>query len=285
MKTASVALLLIVLLTGCAAGPEKVRAPRQEAAAEANQRARKLFLQGDFPAALASAGKAYEAAASVEDEAGVAASLINLSVIYQHLGRREDARRAVDRILTAEGIRFDPLRVAEASMQAAALAMAEGDYSRATVLLDSAADRCGQSCTLTGRLLNIRAELAIRDNRLDEALAAALRGVEINASLGRDEDLATSLRLAANARIHLPSLAGARQHLDLALAIDKRLGLSRQVFRDLLLQGIVAERETDHRSARNYYQRARDVALADRHDDGVREAESRLQAIQKSVKE
>ena len=279
MSAISLLAVMALALVGCASAPQPVRSPKEEVAAEANQRARRLFLQGDYAGALSSAGRAYESAAAIEDEAGLAASLLNLSVIYHHLGRDDDAGRALDRILTSPGLRFAPQRLAEAALQRAVIALSIGQRQSAAEWLARSTTDCGQPCPLEGRLLNVRAEIAILDNRLGEALQAARRAEDLNRGMGSDEDLATSHRLAANVHIHQAAFDDARRHLDVALTIDKRLGISRRIFGDLLLSGIAAERAGEHATARSFYQRARDVALADRHDPGIKDVETRLQRL------
>ena len=106
-----------------------------------------------------------------------------------------------------------------------------------------------------------------------QALVFAESGFTLSQALQDLEEEANAQRLAGNALIHLGSTDAAAHRLQAALLLDKRLGLSRKIFRDLLLLGIVAQRNHREDLASGYWARARDVAHADHHVAGVQEVE------------
>ena len=269
-------LMLLVLLGGCANAPEVVRPVRQEASLDANQRARTLYARGDFTEAVKQAQQALDLATSIEDEDAMAMSLINLSVIYQRLDRSKEARQTVERILDGGALSFPPRRLAEAALRRAVLATDDGEADRAEALLLRSEQTCSGECPLRGKQGNLRAQLAIERGRLDEALRWAEKALAENRARHDEEETANAQRLAANALILSGRLEEAETRLTDALNIDKRLGVSRKIYRDLLLLGIAARRRGNEDSARVFFVRARDVARADGHAATAREAENLL---------
>lgn len=264
---------MALTLVGCAGTVAVPQSAQQEASADANVRARRLYAQGNYVGAQVQAQRAYAAAASVEDEEGIATSLLNLSMIAQRLGQPQDARLAADRILTGNGLSFSATSRSEAALRRAVLAAADGDRVLSERLLRQVEDICTSGCPLLGKVANLRAQLAIEDGRMPQALAFADKGLTLSQTLQDFEEEANAQRLAGNALIHLDNAEAAAQRLQAALLVDKRLGLSRKIFSDLLLLGIAARRGQHEDLARSYWARALDVAHADHHDAGVQQVE------------
>jgi tetratricopeptide (TPR) repeat protein len=266
----------LVLFVGCASTVEAPRSVKQEANADANGRARRLYIQGDYAGALLQARRAYEAAASVEDEDGIAESLLNRSMIEQQLGHHEEARQLVDRILAGSGLVFSAKSKGEAAFRRAVLAANDRDHGLCEQLLRQVEIVCTAGCTLLGKVANLRAQLAIEDGQFQNAVALAERGlVESRAHQDAQEE-ANALRLGANAMVLLGNVDLATVRLNEALLLDKRLGLSRKVYRDLFLLGIAAQRGQQEDVARGYWLRAREVAQADHNAPGVQEVDGLL---------
>jgi tetratricopeptide (TPR) repeat protein len=272
------ALLLPAWIAGCATAPEVTHPIRHEASQNANQQARVLYARGDFTGAVKQAQRALALATSIEDEDAIAASLLNLSLIYQRLDRPTEARQAVERILDGGGLSFSPQRVAEAALRRAVLATDDGETEKAESLLLRTEQACTPVCSLSGKVHNVRAQLSIERGELDEALKWAEKALAENRMRHDEEETANAQRLAANALILSGRPTDAQTRLAEALAIDKRLGASRKVYRDLLLSGIAARRGGSEDLARTFFTRARDVARADAYAAGTEEAESLLKA-------
>lgn len=266
----------VTLFVGCASTVEAPRSVKQEANADANGRARRLYAQGDYVGAQLQAYRAYEAAASVEYEEGIAESLINLSMVEQRLGHPKEARYAVDRILAGSGLVFSAKSKGEAAFRRAVLAANDRDHGLCEQLLRRVEEACAGGCTLLGKVANLRAQLAIEDGQFQTAVALAERGLMESRTHQDAQEEANALRLGANANVLLGNVDLATVRLNEALLLDKRLGLSRKVYRDLFLLGIAAQRGQQEDVARGYWLRARDVAQADHYAAGVREVDGLL---------
>jgi tetratricopeptide (TPR) repeat protein len=264
------------LLGGCAVQPLPAPSASHEISADANGRAGRLYAQGDYSGALAQARRAYEVAASVEDEDQIAASLLNTSIIEQRLGHSDEARSAVERILASEGLQFSQVHQAQAALRRAILAAEDGQTAKAESLLERAQMKCPPPCALAGKIANLRAQLAIEGDKMNDALAFAETGLVQSRMFHDALEEANALRLGANAMIHLKRLMEAGERLESALAIDKRLALSRNIYRDLLLLGIAAQRALQPVNARTYLLRAYAVAQADHYAAGLREIDDLL---------
>ena len=255
------AFLLLALLCACAA-PLPTRTPRHEATADALQRAQVLYQRGEFEAALKQGLKAYDLAASIEDEDGIAAALINLSAYYQRLGQAAEARSTVEQVLQAN-MAYPAGRVAQAALRRAVLAAEDGAADTAEALIVRSEMACASPCLLVAGHASLRAQLAIERNDAPAALAHAGRALAEARGRGEEEEAANALRLTANALIVAKRSAESIAPLTEALAIDKRLGASRKVFRDLLLLGIAERARGDEAAAQAYLRRAQEVARAD----------------------
>lgn len=265
-------LFVLAGLAACAGTTETLRPTRQDASVEASRQALELLARGNVSGALARAQRARNLAASVEDEDALAASLLNLSVIHQRLDQPAEARAMVDRILAEDGLRFPPRRIAEAALRRAVLAVDDDRGDEAERLLARAEENCGTPCPLAGKVDNLRAQMAIAANQLGSALELSARGMSTAVAANDEEEVANALRLNANALILLERFAEADARLVDALAIDKRRGASRKIFRDLLLLGICALRQGNPAGARQFLVRAREVAHGDGYPAGIGEA-------------
>ena len=69
--------------------------------------------------------EAIRLARSVEDTEGIAANAINLSIVYQRLGRPDDARASLGLLHERSQLVFPPERMAQAALRRAVLDMDE----------------------------------------------------------------------------------------------------------------------------------------------------------------
>jgi tetratricopeptide (TPR) repeat protein len=270
------ALSTFIMLAGCAASNQVILSSQREATANANGRALRYFTQGDFAGARVQAQRALDAAASVEDEDGIASSLLNISLIEQRLGHPQSARQAVDRMLLDSDLNFSAKSKSEAALRRAVLAIDDGDRLLTEQLLRQVEKFCPSDCTLQGKVANLRAQMAIEEGRMQEAVAQAELGLKASRERNDAEEEANALRLGANAMVHIGNADGAAKRLEEALLIDKSLGLSRKLFRDLLLLGLAAKRSQQAEVAIRYWRRAREVAQADHNAAGVKEVDGFL---------
>jgi tetratricopeptide (TPR) repeat protein len=264
-------LLAAAFLVGCAGEPVARAPAKRQQAIEANNRAAAHFGRGDYEAAIAQYQAALELERSVENEDGIAANLINLSIAHQRRGDRAASRAAVAEILESPLLAWPPRRVAEAALRDAILKLDADDAGGAAGALGRARAACPAPCALAGKLDNVEAQLAHARGEHDVALAAATRALSANRGRGDRDEAANSLRLAGAALLEKQDFQAAERSLAEALQIDKELAVPSRIYRDLALLGRCAAGRSDAGQARAYYARALAVARASRDERAVAE--------------
>ena len=266
-------LLLCLLLAGCAGGPLAPQpGPVSRLSIAANHQGTTLYVRGDYTGALQSFQQALRHDLSLDHAEGIAGNLINLSLVYQRLGRTAEAEQAIERLLAAPYPQLPHQTRAEAWLRLALLQLDRDDTAGAGRSLAQVDALAGDTAALRARHDNLRAELALRAGERHTAHDRASRALAAARSSDEPEEAANALRTLG--RIGLTDdRATARQHLLEALAIDKSLELPRKIARDLLLLGQASEGE----EARRYLLRAEAAAEAAQ-DTATRDvARARLQ--------
>jgi tetratricopeptide (TPR) repeat protein len=255
-------LLVFFLLAGCASQPPAPQPAKRLQAIDANNRGTALFQRGDYAAAAGEFRRAAEIERSIENEDGVAANLINLSIAYQRAGDRAAARAAVAEVLGSPPMQFPPGRVAEAALRSAILLTDERELEGAAKALQRSRSLCAGRCPLTGKIDNVAAQLALLGGRHEEARAAAQRALSANRSRGDREEVANSLRLLGGAALAAGRPAEVEPLAREALEIDKQLAVPGKIFRDLMLLGRAAKARGNAEDAARLLGRALAVARA-----------------------
>src|SRR5262252_3321754 len=117
---------LLALLAGCVAPPPPAAAPAGEAAMiDANRRADAYLRGGDLEGAARQYREAIRVARTVEDTDGIATNAINLSIVYQRMGRTDDARASLALLLEKSPLVFSQEHLAQAALRRAVLDMEE----------------------------------------------------------------------------------------------------------------------------------------------------------------
>jgi len=220
--------------------------------------------------------RAVEIERSVENEDGVAANLINLSIARQRAGDRTAARAAVAEVLDSPLMHFPPGRVAEAALRSAILLTEEREVEGAAKALERSRSLCAGRCPLTGKIDNVAAQLALLGGRNEEARAAAQRALSANRSRGDREEIANSLRLLGAAALALGKPAEVEPLAKEALEIDKQLAVPSKIFRDLVLLGRAAKARGNAEDAAQLLGRALAVARAAGDQAAVAEVQNLL---------
>jgi tetratricopeptide (TPR) repeat protein len=259
--------------------PEKPIPARQAEAIEANRRAELRFRNGDFDGAVQQYQVALRIAQSVEDVDGIAANAINLSIAYQRLGKHAEARASLDPVLDHSGLSFPPARLAQAALRRAVLDFDERRHAGAAEWLEKAATWCGQHCTLSSAINNVRGLLALEEGRTDAAAASARAALEASRRSGDRVEAANAMRLLGNVAIRAGDAAAALAPLTEALAIDRELALPRKIYLDLVSLGRASALGGERAGARIYYERALAVSEADRDAQGAAEVRDLLRAL------
>lgn len=222
------------------------------------------YKAGDLPRALAFFEQALAVEQSIEDDDAIAATRLNLSMVYQAMGRRDEALKQLDLVLDERRLDFSAERRAEAALRRAMLLQAS-DRAGAGLSLDRAAALCGSGCSVRGKIFNLKAYLALSAGNAEEGLRQAQQAQR---ALAKDDALekANSLRLQGSAYIAMRTTAAAVPLLEEALRMDKAAGASEKIYQDLLLLGQAVQDKPE--LARDYWTRAHDVAAAAKNEAG-----------------
>ncbi|MDM0029225.1 tetratricopeptide repeat protein [Variovorax saccharolyticus] len=262
----------MAVLAGCSSPP--VRSPADIRAQGYNTQGIDRYKAGDLPRALGFFEQALAVGQSIEDDDAIAATRLNLSMVYLGMGRQDEALKQLSLVQDEPRLAFSNDRRAEAALRRA-MALQASDAAAAGQSLDRAAALCGSSCSVRGKILNLKAWLALNAGRPEEGLRLAQQA---QGAVAKDETLekANALRLQGSAHIALRTPAAALAPLSEALKMDKAAGASEKIYQDLLLLGQASADKPD--VARDYWTRARDVALAARNQAGV-ERTAKLLAV------
>jgi tetratricopeptide (TPR) repeat protein len=233
------------LLAACSTPP--VRSTAQIRTQGFNTQGMDRYKAGDLPHALSYFEQALQTAQSVEDDDAIAVARLNLSMVYLGMGRQDEALKQLDGVLDDPRLAFSNDRRAEAALRRA-MAVQAGDRAAA-----------GSGCGVRGKILNLKAYQALQAGRAEEGLRFAQQA---QGALAKDDALerANALRLQGSACIALGTPAAAAAPLAEALKLDKAAGASEKIYQDLLLLGQASADRPE--VARDYWTRAREVALA-----------------------
>ena len=282
-RCAVLRLLLVAvfaLLAACAQQPGKPLAARQAEALEANRKAELRFRGGDFDGAAQLYREALRIAQSIEDVEGIAANAINLSIVYQRLGKHAEARASLAPLLDDSRLRFPVARLAQAGLRRAVLDFDERRYAGSAEWLEKAASWCPQQgCALAAAIDNLKGLLALEEGRTGAAAASARAALERSLATGDRIEAANAKRLLGNVAMRAGDAAAALAALNEALAIDRELALPRKIYLDLIGLGRASTLGGAPAAARNFYERALAVSEADRDGPGAAEARNLIRAL------
>ncbi len=263
------AVVLLVLLAGCATAPEPA-APARRNADTLNARGVELHRAGELAAAARVFEQAQVQSQAIEYEDGIAQSLLNLARTRQAQGQAGEADAVLAKMLDGVPLSFAPARRAEALAQRTVLALARGDGAGAARWHADALQACGKDCALQATLLNLGARIALERGDALEARRQAEAALPQHRAARNRIETANALRLTGAAALAQSDRQAATQALEEALAIDKALAHSDKIFQDLVLLGHAVGRTEQ----RGYWQRALQVAGA----AGMRREQAELQA-------
>lgn len=278
------AALPLALLAACVAQPPAVAPPSGEIAVlEANRKADVYLRGGDLEGAARQYREAIRLARSVEDAEGIAANAINLSIVYQRLGRPEDARASLAVLLERGRLGFSAERMAQAALRRSVLDMEERRLASAGEWLERAAAYCGRGCSVAAAIQNVRGQLALEAGRPDQAAASARAALGASRASGDRAETANSLRLLGAAATRAGDAGAAIGYLGEALAIDRELAAPRKIYLDLIALGRANALRGDRAAARSFYERASAVSEADRDAEGAAQARALIEALGENV--
>jgi tetratricopeptide (TPR) repeat protein len=230
---------------------------------EHDRRARAALETGKPEGALAHYQDALKASRSIEDQEGMAANLINISVVLRALGRGDEAMVAVDEILRQDPVRFDERWVSEAAFMKALLLQDCGRSDEAASWAARAFASCRQSeCEDIGRIYNLMAKMAFDRQDAERAALFSAQALEASQKCGDRGETANAYRLMGDLKGSSGAPAEAMSLYENALALDKELGRSRKIALDLMGLGSAHKGLGETAKALQYFRRALAVAEA-----------------------
>jgi tetratricopeptide (TPR) repeat protein len=247
----------VLVLTACAGNPP-VLTEQQLDAIQFNQRGETAFRRGDYAQALQEYQGALAIHRSVENVAGIATELLNLSVVYRRLGDKVAAQTTLDQILMDKSLAFSADQKAEAAYRKAGYYLDDGNEPEALSWLNKALEYC-HGCNAEGRLYNLLARMSLTSQPQD-AMTHARRALALNRSASDKNEEANSLRLIADAAFKLEDFKTAQQSYDDALRLDKDTGAAAKIALDLMGLGRSIARQGRRAEAVEYFQRAYSVS-------------------------
>jgi tetratricopeptide (TPR) repeat protein len=262
------------LLAGCGSQPAKPKPAQASAAIEANRRAEAQLRAGDLDGAARSYREALRASQSLEDADGIAANAVNLSIVYQRLGKPAEARASLAPVLEHPRLKFPPERLAQAALRRSLIDLDERRYAGAGEWAGRAESQCNGACSLSAAIQNVKSQLALEAGQTDDAAASAGRALAASRASGDRSEEANALRLLGISAVRSGDTAAAHAHLVSALEIDRELAAPRKIWLDLVWLGRISAMRGERDSARGYYERALAVSEADR--DAKASAEVRV---------
>ena len=268
-----------LLMAACGSAPEKPN-PRSEQAYKLSARADAAFLHGEYERAKNDYQQALHINQSIENAAGIAAMRINLARVFRELALPAQAHLQLDALFSEPALPYPSDALAAASALKSLLYLEGNAPSPALSWVEKGETHCQKKCKVAGSLLLLRAQLAQRDNRLDEALEFA-NDAALNSG-SQQVELANAQRLAGEISLARSDFARAIQMFRQALAIDQKLGIPGKIRLDLLRLGAAHERSGAATAAWNFYARALTVSDAMGSKQGADEVRARMERLQKS---
>ena len=271
--------LLSLLLVACGSAPEKPNLPSEQANM-LSARADAAFLQGEYERAADEYLKALRISQSVENTAEIAILRFNLARALRESGHPESAHQHLDALFSEPVLPYPPATLAAAAALKSQLYLEGGELIPASRWVEKGGELCQSKCAAAGSLLLLRAQLAQREGRFDEALKFAEEAVSALNSGRQQIELANAHRLSGEISMQKNDLSGAYPSFLKALAIDQKSGAPGKIRLDLLCLGMAYERAGEVGTALHYYHRALSVSEGIGTAKGVDEVRVLIQNLQ-----
>jgi tetratricopeptide (TPR) repeat protein len=252
------ALLTLASCGGRGAPPFRSETLARETAL--SEKAEEAFRRGRYDRALELTLESLRLSRKIENIDGTATGLINLAVLFRVVGEREKAFRAAAAVVETTDVDYGGARKAEAACVTALLHLDGEDYGEAGDWARRALAFCRDDrCASEGSALNLMGRAAFLGGGYEEALDHASAALKANRSQANRREIANSLRILGESNVALGRHEAAGPLLEEALSIDKDLGLSGKIARDLEALGDVEKGAGREAEAERYYRRSRAV--------------------------
>ncbi len=264
IRTGVVCLLGAMLLSACGTPPRQQNARIQQAI-QSNQLGEAAFYGGDYARARVYFDDALRIDQSVENVGGVAVNRLNLARTYIALGDGEQARRHLDALLKNPLVPYPADQLAQALQ--ATLFLANDNVTAASEQIEKGQAWCAGNCAVLPSLWLLRAQIALRSGRPDEAIEHAsnvLRKLDGNKLDGnqKPEEKANALRVIGEAWLDKKNPAESMARFEQALALDREAGTPQKISLDLIYLGQASKLLNRLSDAHAYFHRAAAVRMA-----------------------
>lgn len=267
-------LITLLSLTACASGP--AQPPKMAQGIAENQHGLAMLAKGENTKALEHFQQALQLAESIEDQAAMAANLLNIARTQRRLGQDAAAKARLEQLMTDQRPGFPPRYQIDAAYEAATMALESHNNHEAWRLLERAEGWCRSGCEQRGRLLTLRAHLNLDRGDSKSALSESQSAVRILREDNQPEHLANALRTQSLALLAEQQPGPAIALLEEALELDKKRAASRAIYKDLLVLGQAWRAKGQPHNAQDYLRRALAVAKADGYHAGISQANTAL---------
>lgn len=268
-----------LVLVACGSAPEKPNL-RIEQANKLSARADAAFMQGEYERAKSDYLQALRISQSIENAAGIAAMRFNLARVFREQAEPEQAHLQLDALFSEPALPYPAATLAAAAALKSQFYLEASEPALALSWAEKGEGYCQRNCTVAGSLLLLRAQLAQRDNRLDEALKFADDAVAALNSGTQQQELANAHRFSGEISLARNDFTRAIQSFQQALAMDQKLGLPGKIRVDLLRLGAAHERSGAAKTAMQFYARALSVSEAMGSVQGADEVRAYMKGLQ-----
>lgn len=274
-------LSLCLILVACGSAPEKPNS-RSEQVNKLSARGDAAFLKGEYEPAKNDYLQALRISQSVENAAEIATLRFNLARVFRELGHPEQAHLQLGSLFTEPALTYPSGTLAAAATLKSRFYLEGNEPTPALSWVEKGERLCQKKCAVAGSLLLLRAQLAQRDNRLDEAQKTCDDAVAALKPGAQQVELANAHRLSGEISLAKNDFTKAISSFQQAYAIDQKLGIPGKIRLDLIRLGAAYERTGEAKTALHFYVRALAVSDAMGSIKGADEVRAYMKGLQEN---
>jgi tetratricopeptide (TPR) repeat protein len=159
-------------------------------------------------------------------------------------------------------VHYPAEQVALAAALESTLFLADGNLTAALDLIEKGQALCANSCAVLPSLLLLRAQIALRSQRPDEAIEHASNALRRLDGNQKAEEKANALRVIGEAFLRKNNPVESIARFEQALALDREAGASQKIGLDLMYLGQASNLVNKRGDANAYFRRAAAVRMA-----------------------
>ncbi|MDO8788597.1 MAG: hypothetical protein Q7J42_11055 [Sulfuritalea sp.] len=227
------ALILAVVLTGCAGEKVRERPPRAQQVIDLGQQGQSAYAKGDLPRAARLFEQALTDAMRIEDSEGVAIMSINLARVARESGESARALKMLEAVSPWHRGNLTARTTQEMDLLAAVLLSDLERRSDALARLQALRDRCQIVCETAIGIDSLQARLLLEGGDAGNAVQLAGAAIARFGDHSNHLELANLFRVQGEAHLALGDFQLALKSLESALGMDKSLGQPAKIAQDL----------------------------------------------------